>query len=281
LTHNFATFHEIIYGKPTRRKRAARFFCAYLNPATFAPSFFSTNTFMELEICAANLQSAIAAQSAGASRIELCSGLESGGLTPSAGLIQLARKSLTIPVHVLIRPREGHFCYTTPEIDMMCEDIRVCRALGVAGVVIGALESSGKLDLHALGTMQAAAEGLDVTCHRAFDFTPDPFEALDQLMAMGFKRVLSSGQAATAYEGRHLLQKMVEYAQGRIRVMPGAGITVDNIAEMIRTTRATDYHMTAKSKVTDTLGTRIIPGLDAEYWESDVQKIRTALGHFQ
>ncbi len=236
---------------------------------------------MELEICAANLQSALAAQSAGASRIELCSGLESGGLTPSAGLIKRAKQSLTIPIHVLIRPREGHFCFTDSELDLMCEDIRVCRSLGVAGVVIGALEPSGKLDLQALKAMRSAAEELELTCHRAFDFTPHPFEALDQLIALGFRRVLSSGQAATAYEGRFLLQQMVEYAQGQIMIMPGAGINLDNLAEIIKTTRATDYHMTAKSRINEMPTVRAIAGLEGGYWESEPQKIRAALRYLR
>jgi len=232
---------------------------------------------MELEICAANLQSAIAAQGAGAHRIELCSGLEAGGLTPSAGLIKMARQSLNIPIHVLIRPREGHFYYSDAEIDMMCEDIRLCHSMGVAGVVIGALKPNGTLDLEALKCLQSAAEGLDVTCHRAFDFTADPFEALDHLIAMGFKRVLSSGQAATAYEGRYLLQQLVEYAEGQIMVMPGAGINIDNLAEIIKTTRASDYHMTAKSRVNEIPTVRAIAGLEGGYWESEPQKIRAAL----
>lgn len=234
-------------------------------------------TNFHLEICAANLASALTAQRAGVHRIELCSGLEAGGLTPSAGLIRAAVAALSIPVHVLIRPREGDFCYTTAELDVMCDDIRLCREFGAAGVVIGALDEQGNLDMAAMNAMVRAAEGLHVTCHRAFDSVPNPAEALEQLIAWGVGRVLSSGQATTAYEGRFLLKKLVQQAASRIVVMPGAGISPKNISEIQATTGASDFHMTGRRKVTRSLPGHEINGLAWEYWESDEGKIREAM----
>jgi len=236
-------------------------------------------TTLFLEICAANLASALTAQRAGAHRIELCSGLEAGGITPSAGLIRAAVAALSIPVHVLIRPREGDFCYSPEEVEVMCDDIRLCRDFGAAGVVIGALDERGELDTAAMTAMLRAAEGLHVACHRAFDSVPDPAATLEQLIAWGVSRVLSSGQAITAYEGRFLLKKLVAQAAGRIAVMPGAGISPQNIAEIRAVTCASDFHMTGRRKVTRSLPGQEVAGLAWEYWESDEEKIREAMNN--
>jgi copper homeostasis protein len=230
-----------------------------------------------LEICAVNIQSAIAAQAAGAHRIELCSALDGGGLTPSPGLLRVARQHLHIPINVLIRPREGNFCYTDTELAIMLDDIRFCREAGADGVVIGALDADGRFDLPKMKLLLAAAKGMDVTCHRAFDFTPDPFEALDMLLALGIPRVLSSGQAANAYEGRFLLKKMVEYAADRICVMPGAGLSAQNIRAVAEITGAQEFHLTAKKRVEQQNAGSDIPGLEWWYWESSVEQIREVL----
>jgi len=231
---------------------------------------------MNFEVCAVNIQSALAAQRAAAHRIELCSALDVGGLTPSLGLIRAAVRALEIPVHVLIRPREGDFCYSDLELEIMLEDIRLCREAGAAGVVVGALTAEGFLDLPKMKTMKDAAEGLEATCHRAFDFTPDPAEALEQLIAMGFGRVLSSGQSDSAFEGRFLLRKWVQQANGRIAVMPGAGINFENIKEIVTATGAKDIHFTGKKKVLASGGAEI-PGLESWHWESGESNIRRIL----
>ncbi|MCB0534122.1 MAG: copper homeostasis protein CutC [Lewinellaceae bacterium] len=230
-----------------------------------------------LEICAANLQSALAAQRAGAQRIELCSALDAGGLTPSAGLIRAVCRQLTIPVNVLIRPREGHFCYTDAELAIMLDDIRFCREAGANGVVIGALTMHSELNLEQMAALVEAAEGLDITCHRAFDFTPDPLAALDTLVALGIPRVLSSGQAASAFEGRFLLKKLVQHAAGRISIMPGAGINAANIAELAKTTGSREFHLSGRKKVEQVFPDKKIPGLELEYWESAENAIREVL----
>lgn len=227
-----------------------------------------------IEVCATNLQSALAAQRAGAHRIELCCALDGGGLTPSPGLLREVRRQLRIRINVLIRPREGNFCYTDDELAIMLEDIRFCREAGADGVVIGALDSSGRLHIPQMQAMMQAAEGLDVTCHRAFDYATDPFEALETLIDLGVKRVLSSGQAVTAYEGRFLLQKLVEQAAGRIIVMPGAGLSAKNIMEVAGVTGAQEFHLTGRIKVVQPNPGGDIPGLEWWYWESEEGKIR-------
>ncbi len=227
-----------------------------------------------LEICAANLPSALAAQAAGADRIELCCALDSGGLTPSFGLLRAVRRALSIPIYVLIRPREGHFVFSQAEVELMLDDIRHCRDAGADGVVFGALTPDGLPDLAALRAMAATAKGMDTTFHRAFDFSADPFQTLDLLADLGIGRVLSSGQAATAFEGRFLLRKMVDHAAGRIRIMPGAGISAANIAEIARSTGAREFHLSARKKIPAPAEIRQIPGLNAAIWVSAEQSIR-------
>lgn len=226
---------------------------------------------MTFEICAVNIQSALAASRAGAQRIELCSALDAGGLTPSPGLIRAAIRQLAIPVNVLIRPREGHFCYSQAELDIMLDDIRFCREAGANGVVVGALTADNQLDIPKMLAMKEAAGSMEVVCHRAFDFTADPSAALEQLIALGYRRVLSSGQAASAFEGRFLLKTLVKQAAGRIGVMPGAGISAKNIHAIAETTGAREFHFTGKKKVA---GEADIPGLEGWFWESDDEVIR-------
>jgi copper homeostasis protein len=173
----------------------------------------------------------------------------------------------------LIRPREGDFCYSEIELAIMLEDIVQCEASGAAGVVVGALTREGLLDLPKMQAMKKAAGKMDITCHRAFDYTKDPTVALEQLIEMEFGRVLSSGQSDSAFEGRFILQKLVAQANGRIQVMPGAGINVDNIHAIATTTGAQHFHFTGKKKVSPA-GGNDIPGLESWYWESDVAMIQ-------
>lgn len=232
---------------------------------------------MQLEICASNIQSALVAQKAGGRRIELCSGLDGGGITPSYGLIRAACRELQIPVNVLIRPREGNFLYEEIEVDMMCDDIRFCKSAGANGVVIGALTADGRLHPEHMSRMIEAARGMEVVCHRAFDYSTDPFSALEQLISLGVRRVLSSGQATSAYEGRALLKELVEKAAGRISIMPGAGITYKNIRAVAEETRAQEFHLTGRKKRVQPNPGGDIPGLEWWYWESSEEVIRQTL----
>ena len=228
------------------------------------------------EICAPNIQSALAAQEAGAQRIELCSSLDQGGVTPSYGLIKAAVRHLQIPVNVLIRPREGDFCYSETELEVMMADIAFCRDNGVHGVVIGALTPERQLDLPKLQAMKAVAGEMELVHHRAFDFSASPEEALEQLIDAGFCRVLSSGQSDTALEGLPVLRQLITQAGNRISVMPGAGINQHNIRQMVQESGAYEYHFTGKVRVNPP-GNNAIKGLDASYWQSDVDGIRQVI----
>ena len=208
----------------------------------------------KLEICCADPHSLRAAIAGGAHRIELCQALNVDGITPSAGMIQLAVNS-GIDVHVLIRPREGGFVYSEDEVDCMIYDIKMARKLGAKGVVIGALTPEGDIDIQACHRMvEAAGNKMHITFHRAFDVCRNPEEALLEIHALGCDRLLTSGQAPTAEEGIPLLKKLVaetktlEPREGsgvrgsKLRIMPGAGVTPQNAARIIKETGATELH---------------------------------------
>lgn len=199
-----------------------------------------------VEIAANSLASALAAQEGGASRIELCTALELGGLTPSLAQIALVRERLSIPVHVLVRPRAGDFAYADDEHATMLADIAHCAAAGCDGVVTGALTADGDVDAARCREMVAAAGRLDLTFHRAIDVCRDPAAALEAVIGLGFRRVLSSGGAAGAMEGSANLRRLIEQAAGRIEIMPGAGIDAGNIAALMAATGARQFHASAK-----------------------------------
>ena len=199
-----------------------------------------------LEIAANSVASALAAQDGGAGRIELCASLGEGGLTPSYATIAIARERLLIPLYVLIRPRAGDFLYSDLELETMRRDIEACTRLGCDGVVIGALDADGNVALGACRDLIFAARGLGVTFHRAFDLARDPALALEDLVALGCERVLTSGQRATAVEGAAQIRALIGHAGKRIVVMPGAGIDATNVAALRNATGATEFHASAK-----------------------------------
>lgn len=194
-----------------------------------------------LEVCTADLESVRAAVEGGAQRVELCQALSLDGLTPSAGMIRQA-VATGIAVQVLIRPREGDFCYNEDEIQCMEHDIEVAKSLGVNGVVIGALTSARDIDTATCERLMQHSEGLSVTFHRAFDQCRNPHEALEQIIRLGCDRLLTSGQASTAEAGIDMLQRLVEQANGRISIMPGAGVSQDNAAKILQATGAHEIH---------------------------------------
>lgn len=204
---------------------------------------------MKLEICAGSWQSAQAAALGGAHRIELCSALSEGGLTPSAGLLrQCLSLHDRLKVHVLIRPRQGDFVYTPQEIAIMADDIRTAVQCGADGVVIGALTPQGEVDLKACQCLIEAANGVEnITFHRAFDLCRDPFQSMEQIMDLGCNRILTSGQSRTAFEGIPMLRQLVERSAGRIIIMPGCGVGVDNASRILKETGATEIHASARS----------------------------------
>ena len=202
-----------------------------------------------LEICAGSVASAIAARDGGAQRIELCAALEVGGVTPSAGLIAEVRKVEGLVLNVIIRPRGGDFLYDSHEIACMEEDIRTCRRIGVDGVVIGALTAEGDIDTATCKRLINAADGMSITFHRAFDMCRNPQKALEELIALGCHRVLTSGQAPTAEAGTALLGELVEQADGRIIIMPGCGVNSNNAARILQATGANEIHASARKSV--------------------------------
>ncbi|MBR6031946.1 MAG: copper homeostasis protein CutC [Bacteroidaceae bacterium] len=201
---------------------------------------------LTLEVCCADLHSVRAAIEGGAHRVELCQALGLDGLTPSAGMIETA-VGMGIPVQVLIRPREGDFVYDEDEVLCMQRDIRHAKRLGVHGVVIGALKPDGSIDSETVRRLVSEAEGLSITFHRAFDVCAQPLEALEQIIALGCHRLLTSGQAPTAEQGIPFLRKLVEQAAGRISIMPGAGVNPQNAYRILSETGAREIHGSLRS----------------------------------
>ena len=203
-----------------------------------------------IEVCANSAQSCVEAEAGGAARVELCAGIPEGGTTPSYGEIIMAReRTKRIAIHVLIRPRAGDFLYTETEVGAMLRDIEAARSLRVQGVVFGCLTPDGDIDERLLDRLLEAARPLSVTFHRAFDVCRDPHRALELLIRHGVDRVLTSGQEATAVEGIPLLRELVRQADGRIIVMPGCGVRVDNIARIEAETGAREFHTSARCVV--------------------------------
>jgi copper homeostasis protein len=202
-----------------------------------------------IEICAAGIQSAFAARDGGAARIELCDNLYEGGTTPSYAAIKTTRENLKIGLNVMIRPRGSDFCYSESEFAIMKEDIRICKELGADGVVLGILYPDGKVDTGRTAQLVQLAKPMSVTFHRAFDMTPDPFEALEDIIKTGADHLLTAGQKNTVPEGVELIAELVKRAGHRIIIMPGSGINEKNIAEIRDKTGAREFHLTARKPV--------------------------------
>ncbi|MFF0308593.1 copper homeostasis protein CutC [Streptosporangium sp. NPDC004379] len=201
---------------------------------------------LKYEICIDSTAGALAAEQAGADRVELCSALFDGGLTPTLGAVETTLAAVSsIRVHVIIRPRGGDFIYDGHEIAAMERDVAAVRDAGAQGVVIGALTPSGEVDTEVARRLIDAAGDLSVTFHRAFDMTADPFAALETLAGLGVDRVLTSGQDVTALEGAPLIASLVERAGDRLVVMPGGGITPRNVGRVIEATGAREIHFAA------------------------------------
>ena len=196
-----------------------------------------------VEICLEDIESAIAAQCGGADRIELCDNLTVGGTTPSIGMIQQVRQQLQIDLQVLVRPRGGDFCYTDLEFGVMRRDVEAAKSAGANGIVTGILNPDGTIDVQRTQELVRLALPAPVTFHRAFDHTPDPLSALETLVDYGISRILSSGQAPSAYEGLSLLSQLQETTQGRISIMAGGGVNSRNALSIVRQTRISEIHV--------------------------------------
>lgn len=189
----------------------------------------------EIEVCAYSLESCLAAQEAGADRVELCAAMYDGGTTPPAGMIQLARELLHIELYIMIRPRGGDFLYSELEYQQMKRDLLFAKACGVDGIVIGLLNADGSVDIERTRELVELAAPLHVTFHRAFDMTADCFQALEDIICSGCYRILTSGQRNTVVEGLDVLRALVEKSAGRIRLMAGSGVSGENVLRIAET----------------------------------------------
>jgi copper homeostasis protein len=204
-----------------------------------------------LEICCGGIDDAIQAELGGADRVELCSALFLGGLTPSFGTIQQVKERLKIPVMVMVRPRAGGFCYSEAEMSSMERDAEAAVEQGADGIVFAILQANGKVDVARSKRLLRRIGDRQSVFHRAFDVTPDPFRALEQLIDLGVRRVLTSGQKDSAPEGADMIAVLVKRAKGRIEVLPGGGIQPYHVKSFLAQTGCDQVHMTAWQTLTD------------------------------
>jgi copper homeostasis protein len=201
-----------------------------------------------IEVCVDSVESAMAAERGGADRVELCDNLLEGGTTPSAGAIMVARERLGLKLQVIIRPRGGDFCYSDVEFAIMQRDIALCKQLGADGVVIGLLTEDGDIDVERTRGLIELARPLSVTFHRAFDMARDPYQALEQLIALGVDRILTSGQEPSVLEGLDMITDLVQRAGDRVIIMPGGG-TERNIQKVVARSGVREVHVTGTTSV--------------------------------
>ena len=203
---------------------------------------------MIFEVCVDAVEGVLAARRAGAQRVELCSGLVEGGVTPSLGLVRQACQQ-GIAVNVLVRPRGGDFVYSASELEVMRQDIQAVKEVGASGVVLGMLHTDGGIDFERTRELVAFACPMSVTFHRAFDLCRDPSEGLEVLVRAGIERLLTSGQQATALQGAACIAGLVRQAGGRIAVMAGGGINAQNLPDLMKATGVGEVHFSARKSV--------------------------------
>ena len=199
-----------------------------------------------LECCVDSVESAIEAEKGGANRIELCSALVIGGLSPSKALFEKVKEQVNIKIHVLLRPRFGDFCYTDFEHEIIKKEIKMFKELGADGVVIGTLKSDGSLNLGQMKELVEEAEGMSITLHRAFDMCADPFRTLEEVKELGIHTILTSGQKNSCIDGKDLLGQLMKKANREVDILIGGGVDVSVIPALYESTGATSYHMSGK-----------------------------------
>jgi copper homeostasis protein len=197
---------------------------------------------MLVEICVDSVASAVAAERGGARRLELCSDLLEGGITPSVGLIAMVRERVSIGIQVMIRPRAGDFCYEAEEFEIMRRDIVSAKSLGAHGVVFGILDANGHLEIERSRELAELARPLEVTFHRAFDMSADLFKSLEDVCAVGADRILTSGGQQTAVQGLETISALVKAAKGRVAIMPGCGIKPENARRIVAKSGVREVH---------------------------------------
>ncbi|MEO6445682.1 MAG: copper homeostasis protein CutC [Gemmatimonadaceae bacterium] len=216
-----------------------------------------------VEACVDSVQGAIAAERAGAGRLELCANLVEGGTTPSGGMMRAVLRCVGIPVYVMVRPRGGDFLYDAADIEVMLRDIEFAKSCEVQGIVSGALNPNGTIDEDGTSALLEAAHPLPFTFHKAIDVTRDPAEAIDALQALGAQRVLTSGGAATAVEGAEMIARLVRRAGDRIVVMAGGGVRHTNVDALVQATRVHEVHLRPAERVESRMRHRsphVLPG---------------------
>jgi copper homeostasis protein len=199
-----------------------------------------------LEIAAFSIEAALNALHAGADRIEFCENPMEGGTTPSYGNLLLLSQITKQPIFPIIRPRGGDFLYTDREFQVMQNDLMACQQLGFKGAVIGLLNADGSIDTKRTSALIQAAGNMEISFHRAFDRCKDPFLALEQLIDMGCKRILTSGQVPNVNNAIPMMQQLVEKAKDRMIILPGSGVRADNIATIVKATGAKEMHSSAR-----------------------------------
>lgn len=207
---------------------------------------------MLLEICVFNTATAVAAEKAGADRIELCENYANGGTTPSYGYLKTVREKISIPVFPMIRPRGGDYFHSADEIEIIRKDILLCKELGFEGVVFGLLNQDGSIDRENTARLAEVAYPLEVTFHRAFDRCIRPYEALETIIDCGCNRILTSGQEPKVTEGLEMVKQLAVRANGRIIIMPGSGLNSSNVASIIARTGVSEVHTSARIRIPST-----------------------------
>ena len=237
-----------------------------------------------LECCVDSVESALNAVKGGASRLELCGNLPIGGTTPGIPLYHQIRKESDVRIHALIRPRFGDFCYSSYELEIMREEIRMFREEKAQAVVIGVLNADGNLDISAMEMLIQEADGMDVTLHRAFDMCRDPFRTMEEAIALGVNTILTSGQQQSCWEGRELIRRLIEEARGRIDIMAGGGVGSEVIKKLRPVTGGTSYHMSGKVTLDSPMRYRKkevsmgLPSLsEYDIWQTSEENVRRAV----
>lgn len=237
-----------------------------------------------LEVCVDSVESAINANEAGANRLELCGNLVIGGTTPSTMLFKAIRKKVKLPIHVLIRPRYGDFCYSNYEFNIMLHEIRLYKKLGAEGIVIGVLNPDGNLDCERMKILIEEAGGMHVTLHRAFDMSPNPYQTLENAIELGVETILTSGQADDCVDGVKVLKELVIQSKGKVDILIGSGVSSGVIADIYQYTKATSFHMSGKSLISSKMiyrNDKISMGINGmkeyEIFQTKASKVREAV----
>lgn len=232
-----------------------------------------------IEVVASSVMSCVNAQQGGAGRIELCSALATAGVTPSSGMLELVKQNISIPVYVMIRPREGDFVYDNKEVEVFKREIELLQKSGADGFVFGLLKPDGQIDIALTTALVKFCHPYPVTFHRAIDCTPDPVRAVGDVIETGCTRILTSGGAATGPEGIDTILAMNEYAQGKISIMPGGGIRPETFGQMLNK-GIREYHLSGRVAMPSQTQTNLFDMSRAETSEASIAQVVKSAGEF-